>query len=458
MVTHINRPRPRTPVTSSLRLGRGVMTAVALAAALAGPAHAQSGSPPTDLGTLGGPSSQAYGINDAAQVVGGSTPAASYHPFLWTAAGGMEDLGTLEGYPYAFALGINNAGQVVGRSGIPPHAFLWAAYSGMVDLGTLGGSTSIAAGINDAGQVVGWSVNVGSAIRAFVWTAADGMSDVGTLGGDNSRAYGINTAGQVVGESEGADHISYAFLWNAGGGMVKLGNPYSVARGINDAGQVVGSEPNGHGFLWTAAGGMIDLGTLGGTYSAAYGINNAGQVVGESSTASGEVHAFFWTVADGMVDLGTLGGGYSWANGINNAGQVAGYSRTASGEFHAALWSLCFPSPPVIANASATPSVLWPPNHQMIRVRVDYTVTTSCDATATTALSVVSNEPDNGRGDGNSSGDAVVVDDHTVLLRAERAGPGDGRTYTIRIRSTDSEGHQSTATRTVSVPKSMRKP
>jgi len=55
MVTHMNRPSPRTWVTSSVRLALRVVTAVGLAAALGGPARAQSVLPPTEIGTLGGP-------------------------------------------------------------------------------------------------------------------------------------------------------------------------------------------------------------------------------------------------------------------------------------------------------------------------------------------------------------------------------------------------------------------
>jgi probable HAF family extracellular repeat protein len=51
-----------------------------------------------DLGTLGGSYSWAYGVSaDGAVVVGRAYNAVGYRAFRWTAAGGMQDLGTLGG-------------------------------------------------------------------------------------------------------------------------------------------------------------------------------------------------------------------------------------------------------------------------------------------------------------------------------------------------------------------------
>ena len=50
----------------------------------------------TDLGSLGGRFSQAFGINDAGAVVGMSVNSArELRAFLWTAADGMRDLGAI---------------------------------------------------------------------------------------------------------------------------------------------------------------------------------------------------------------------------------------------------------------------------------------------------------------------------------------------------------------------------
>jgi len=114
-------------------------------------------------------------------------------------------------------------------------------------------------------------------------------------------------------------------------------------------------------------------------------------------------------------------------------------------------------TPPAITGGSASPSVLWPPNHQMVSVTVNYSVTDNCDPSSalTCTLSVSSNEPVDGTGDGDAAPDWEVVDAHHVRLRAERAGSGNGRVYTITITCTDSGGNSSVKTVTVSVPKNQ---
>jgi probable HAF family extracellular repeat protein len=73
----------------------------------------------TDLGTLGG-SSYAYGINDSGTIVGYSWPASSDNPHAFVYLNGiMIDLNSLvpsgAGWQLVEAYGINNAGQIVGE-------------------------------------------------------------------------------------------------------------------------------------------------------------------------------------------------------------------------------------------------------------------------------------------------------------------------------------------------------
>ncbi|MRR24424.1 hypothetical protein EG830_15745, partial [bacterium] len=114
-----------------------------------------------DLGTLGGPYSRAWAINNSGQVVGESQDSSGGQPaFLWS-DGVMMDLGTPPGAEWVVAYDINNSGQVVGQFYGPlddisfvEHGFVWSAGS-MTDLGILGSATGIPlVNINDWGQVV----------------------------------------------------------------------------------------------------------------------------------------------------------------------------------------------------------------------------------------------------------------------------------------------------------------
>lgn len=106
---------------------------------------------------------------------------------------------------------------------------------------------------------------------------------------------------------------------------------------------------------------------------------------------------------------------------------------------------------PVIAAVSATPNTLGAPNHKMTPVAITAKVTDNCTAVTWSVTSITSNEPVNGTGDGDTAPDWTIAG-HSVSLRAERAGTGSGRTYTITITAKDAAGNASTGTTTVAVP------
>ena len=64
--------------------------------------------------------------------------------------------------------------------------------------------------------------------------------------------------------------------------------------------------------------------------------------------------------------------------------------------------------PPVIS-CKATPNVLWPVNHKLVKIKVKVSLTDASEASFK-LLSVLSNEPTNSRGDGSTSADIVEWD------------------------------------------------
>jgi uncharacterized repeat protein (TIGR01451 family) len=170
-----------------------------------------------------------------------------------------------------------------------------------------------------------------------------------------------------------------------------------------------------------------------------------------ASLASGETETITFvanvncSVADGTVisNTATVSSSTLDPNTTNNSATT---TTTASNP------------PPTITGAAADPSVLWPPNHRMVNVTVSYNVIDNCPLPPDSCtLSVTSNEPVNGKGDGDTSPDWIVLDDHHVLLRAERAGNGNGRIYTITITCIDSGGNSSSESVEVHVPHDQRR-
>jgi hypothetical protein len=100
-------------------------------------------------------------------------------------------------------------------------------------------------------------------------------------------------------------------------------------------------------------------------------------------------------------------------------------------------------------------TVLSPPDHRMVDLVVDYTSTDDC-GTPTCTLSVTSNEPGDGLGDGDTPVDFEVIDNHHVRLRAERSALGLGRTYTIAVSCSGIDGLSTSRTTSVFVPRDAR--
>jgi probable HAF family extracellular repeat protein len=311
-----------------------------------------------DLGDLGGPKygNEAFGINDAGQVVGRAYTdiGGDDRPFVKTPGQAMQTL-PCPGYDPGEAYAINNSGIIVGwvGNGGERNACQWVKpilsdIYFLQPLGTLGGIASDANAINKGGQVVGWSWTSSGDTRGFVRSQGQDMQPLAPLSGHSvSFAKGINSSGTICGfSSKPGEQEPCLWIFVLGGGYIPQGlgglgyYPYAgQANALNDNNQVVGysrtTVGTKHAFLWTTTYHMQNLGLLpGGIDSEAMAINNAGWVVGTASTDatadSTKYRAFLWTQAEGMQDLNNLvinlppGVKLMAANAISNRGGITG--------------------------------------------------------------------------------------------------------------------------------------
>jgi probable HAF family extracellular repeat protein len=296
-----------------------------------------------DLGTFGGNESLANAVNTQGQVVGLATNSipdpfnfygfgTQMHAFLWQ-KGVMRDLGTLGG-PDSIAFWVNEVGQVAGISyidstpnpltGLPAmHPFLWENGK-MRDLGTLGGTQVFQLNaLNERGQVVGSMTLADEGpnhVHPFLWDGK-ALLNLGTLGGDFGEANWLNDSGEVVGHADtsvacpgGAGPIGHAFVWKDGVmedlGIVPSADPLqegSAATSINSKTQIVGESAScdfsvADAFLWEK-GSMVDLNSLIPADSAMHlflplYITDGGEITGLGFLANGDLRSFLLIPCD----------------------------------------------------------------------------------------------------------------------------------------------------------------
>jgi len=344
---------------------------------------------PLDLGTFGGPASNALDINETGDVVGwakepGQVDAENAYAFRYRAS--LQNLGTLGGtgggegvssFILSDGRAIDDAGEVVGRALASnpsdpfgsflagTHAFLYKD-GRMQDISPTN-TGAFAEDINKSGSTVVGGFDNDGGQRPFVWTADSKIRNLYKLGcgfrADQQGAgwaYGVNDAGVIVGEAplEGAlapGLVRHAFRCTptpSGTSYtttdIGFGSLRSRAYRINNAGEIVG-QANDQAVKWNAFGISIPLG-LGpegkilpeNPSSVAYDINQIGDVVGSyffRDQPVNPVHHAFLYRRGVMYDLNDLlPPGSPWelneARGINDSGQIAG-TGTINGQKHA---------------------------------------------------------------------------------------------------------------------------
>ena len=171
-----------------------------------------------------------------------------------------------------------------------------------------------------------------------------------------------------------------------------------------------------------------------------------------SSDADGDTLSYQWFVdsedasfddATAMNPVLTLTGASLCADSILVKVQVSDGADSSS---CTSVVTLTDKRPPVLV--AADPYMLWPPNHKLHAITPEMLIETAEDAcgdpidlSGVEIVEVRSSEAVNDKGDGNTEPDIFIACPNGLHLRAERAGGGDSRVYTVIYRITDDAGN-----------------
>jgi len=217
----------------------------------------------------------------AGSLIGTNVTPAQQHVFLWTEAGGMQDLGEKSKYPWTDADALSSDGSVLvggyimgARTNLQTGYFRWTRRAGFEDLGNFdaptGHMTMWIKGVSDDGTVVtgGVSVRGVAGFQVFRWTQSGGFQVLGTFGGRSANVLCVSPDGSaLVAVAEMTDKTKHIVRWTQSGGVHDLGvigDPSAWATCASEDGSVVvgNANPprsnlrNSIPFRWTPTSGL----------------------------------------------------------------------------------------------------------------------------------------------------------------------------------------------------------
>jgi probable HAF family extracellular repeat protein len=258
------------------------------------------------------------------------------------------------GYTDTQAFGINNLGQIVGGTGAYPNTVGFLLSAGSFSTFSVPGAyLTQANGINDSGQIVGYDKSPANSYSLGFLLSGGGYTTLDVPGDFLSGSNGINDSGVVVGDSLTDYYFGYTGTYHgysySGGTYTQIDDPSvgprdppvigttaTNAEGINNEGEIVGaysgtpSNP-GYGFLLDD-GVFTTIAVPGAMTTQANGINDSGQIVGTYYDSSGVAHGFLYSNGVFMT-IDIAGAQDTYLQGINNSDQIVGFYLDGSGNY-----------------------------------------------------------------------------------------------------------------------------
>jgi probable HAF family extracellular repeat protein len=224
----------------------------------------------------------------AGTLAGTNSMPAQPHAFLWTEAGGMQDLSEKSRYPWTDAQALSADGSVLvggyvmgAGTNAETGFFRWTQRGGFEDLGNFGAPVGrmflSVNGVSDDGTVVtgGLRVRGAAGFHVFRWTQSGGLQDLGTFGGGSANLLCSSPDGSALVAAAGmADKSKRIVRWTQSGGTHDLGviaDPSAWATYASEDGSVVVGNAylpksnlrNSVPFRWTQSSGLQHVCELG---------------------------------------------------------------------------------------------------------------------------------------------------------------------------------------------------
>lgn len=358
---------------------------------------------------------------------------------VWSAAitGNIVVIGTDPMFHSSFHVGLSTWGDVVTKSGI--------AFAGAED-GKTGLYATLSCYYHETPP--GTSVSVLDQFGSFTVTGSDQLGPLGVIHNCYNDAHIVAVHAALAGLTDASLSDWGCSVHEVFDSFPSDFLPLAIAEGIGcpsppGGGLNFGDDTCGTPYILARGEELSPIACGNGTVETGEQCDDGNRTNGDGCSAQCTI----------VVPPGPVCG-----DGIVEGGEACDDGNTASGDGCSATCTV-ENSNPVCSAATASPTGLWPPNHQLVRVLITGATDPDGDPITIAATHITQDEPvtGSGQGAGKTLSDATLS---PIAIRAERNGnpktPGNGRVYHISFTADDGAGGSCSGVVQVCVPHDQR--